>query len=566
MRFTPILYFRGPASEALGFYEACGLGTIKLIRRYEGTPGAGPTGSASSRRGQQRRQSPDGRARGAGRRCRLTAARADHQRHAEGQHRERGGEFEGSARPARRANPRRPRSAPRSTWRTPPSRRARPVVTAVPSAIAKVAATPAAKSPCASANTSTRIAPEQGRTPAAITVPTAARQENAPSSSAGSGAWTWPHSSGPDAAPPGGAARNPGDGRVSAGRAPGDARVGRSGRHRPATFEMAPQRRGERAALPPDEPEANGGDAAIAQKLEPVGRAVHFRGGRVEDEAGRADQHDRDRRLQQRREQRQSRAPFQRAFVGEHVGGDHRLAVARSRGVKDAIGEAERDQAPGCARVAVKRMDLGRHQMGEARLFGEKPAGDAALGAPAALAAADRERPGRGLSHRRRGRSEPDGGCGQEGRICPRLRHGQAMMALLAILNPKLDPGERLVKKDSSSFFLSPSSRGFGFATEAEQPAGAETSVTGSLSSNSKSMKNSGSATRKRHELGERSRGLERQRDVELDQMVGPLLHPVIGHRAEFSRLSADLQRGEIADLGEALGVFLGERRELARA
>ena len=201
--------------------------------------------------------------------------------------------------------------------------------------------------------------------------------------------------------------------------------------------------------------------------------------------------------------------------------------------------------------------------MGEARLFCEKPAGDAALGAPAALAAADRERPGRGLRHSRRGGSEPDSGCGQEGLICLRLRHGHAMMALLAILNPKLDPGDRLVKKDLSSFFLSPSSRGFGFATEAEQPAGDETSVTGSLSSNSKSMKNSGSATRKRHELGERSRGLEGQRDVELDQMVGPLLHPVIRHRAEFSRLPADLERGEIADLGEALGVFLGERGEL---
>jgi PhnB protein len=46
MRFTPYLYFRGACEEALGFHEACGLGTIKLIRRYEGTPMAEFEGGA----------------------------------------------------------------------------------------------------------------------------------------------------------------------------------------------------------------------------------------------------------------------------------------------------------------------------------------------------------------------------------------------------------------------------------------------------------------------------------------------------------------------------------------
>ena len=40
-------------------------------------------------------------------------------------------------------------------------------VMAVPSPITKVAAAPAQKMPCASANTRTRIAPEQGRKPTA---------------------------------------------------------------------------------------------------------------------------------------------------------------------------------------------------------------------------------------------------------------------------------------------------------------------------------------------------------------------------------------------------------------
>ena len=44
-------------------------------------------------------------------------------------------------------------------------------VIAVPSPITKVAATPAQNRPCASANTSTRIAPEQGRMPTAKIAP-----------------------------------------------------------------------------------------------------------------------------------------------------------------------------------------------------------------------------------------------------------------------------------------------------------------------------------------------------------------------------------------------------------
>ncbi len=38
MKLTPYLYFKGSCEAALRFYEACGLGTIKELRRYEGTP------------------------------------------------------------------------------------------------------------------------------------------------------------------------------------------------------------------------------------------------------------------------------------------------------------------------------------------------------------------------------------------------------------------------------------------------------------------------------------------------------------------------------------------------
>jgi hypothetical protein len=42
--------------------------------------------------------------------------------------------------------------------------------------------------------------------------------------------------------------------------------------------------------------------------------------------------------------------------------------------------------------------------------------------------------------------------------------------------------------------------------------------------------------------------------------MVGPL---ILGNQAEVDGLATDLQRREIADVGEAAGVFLGEGREL---
>lgn len=46
MQFTPYLYFKGACESALKFYEACGLGTIRELRRYEGTPMAERDGGA----------------------------------------------------------------------------------------------------------------------------------------------------------------------------------------------------------------------------------------------------------------------------------------------------------------------------------------------------------------------------------------------------------------------------------------------------------------------------------------------------------------------------------------
>ena len=46
MQFTPYLYFKGACEAALEFYAECGLGSIRELRRYEGTPMAGRDGGA----------------------------------------------------------------------------------------------------------------------------------------------------------------------------------------------------------------------------------------------------------------------------------------------------------------------------------------------------------------------------------------------------------------------------------------------------------------------------------------------------------------------------------------
>src|SRR5271154_7365301 len=112
--------------------------------------------------------------------------------------------------------------------------------------------------------------------------------------------------------------------------------------------------------------------------------------------------------------------------------------------------------------------------MGEPGLFGHEPAGHAALDPGPALAAGDRKWPRRILRQRGRDSCGPSRKSKADPPECP-LCHGHAMIAALAILKPKLVPGERLVKNDSVNFCLSASSMGLGLATVASQPEGAET-------------------------------------------------------------------------------------------
>jgi PhnB protein len=48
MQTTPYLYFKGACERALEFYQACGLGVIKELRRHRGTPLSERDGAAWS--------------------------------------------------------------------------------------------------------------------------------------------------------------------------------------------------------------------------------------------------------------------------------------------------------------------------------------------------------------------------------------------------------------------------------------------------------------------------------------------------------------------------------------
>ena len=152
-----------------------------------------------------------------------------------------------------------------------------PVVTAVPRAMAKVAATPAAKSPCASAKTKTRIAPEHGRAPAAMTV----RGAVAPRDFAAQSGWIGRVSV--PAGVPSAAVRRCGSeeerGRRSSRGAPSGVGVGRRRGQRPASLETPPHGRDERFAFAPVEPQSDCRHAAIARQRHEVGCPVHFGGG-----------------------------------------------------------------------------------------------------------------------------------------------------------------------------------------------------------------------------------------------------------------------------------------------
>ena len=120
------------------------------------------------------------------------------------------------------------------------------------------------------------------------------------------------------------------------------------------------QRGEKRAAFAPDEPQSERRDRRIAHLFDDRRGIRHALRRRIEDQSGNRDDRDRDKPLQQRREAGEHEPAFQCALVGDHVGGDHRLAVPRSGGMEDAVSEAQSRQAsmPPTPLVRMARMVL----------------------------------------------------------------------------------------------------------------------------------------------------------------------------------------------------------------
>ena len=116
---------------------------------------------------------------------------------------------------------------------------------------------------------------------------------------------------------------------------------------------LAAQLARQRAAFAPDQPGAQQRDGAIAGQLHKIGDFLHACRRRVErDRQHGHDQH-RDHRLQCSGHERDRDSTPQRIVVGEHVGRHHRLAMARPRRVKNAIGETDSKQGPQRRRIRL---------------------------------------------------------------------------------------------------------------------------------------------------------------------------------------------------------------------
>jgi hypothetical protein len=134
----------------------------------------------------------------------------------------------------------------------------------------------------------------------------------------------------------------------------------------------------EAPALHPGETGAEQRDQPVTDDLDHANRVVHRLCGRIQSDRRDADHRDRDQRLQQRRGERERDASPPGFFIGKQVGRDHRLAVARSRSVKDAVQKRQAEQAPNGRAVDLGGADEAGHRAVEFGLLGEQPADHAA--------------------------------------------------------------------------------------------------------------------------------------------------------------------------------------------
>ena len=98
-------------------------------------------------------------------------------------------------------------------------------------------------------------------------------------------------------------------------------------------------------------------DQRVAGDLDRPHGVAHRLRGRAEQHRGDANDRDRDERLQQRRGERQHDAAPPGFLVGDEIGRDHRLAVAGTGGMENAVDERDAHQPPHRAAVGLGGAD-----------------------------------------------------------------------------------------------------------------------------------------------------------------------------------------------------------------
>ena len=115
-------------------------------------------------------------------------------------------------------------------------------------------------------------------------------------------------------------------------------------------------RRHDRPRLGVEQPQAETGDQQKAGALHVERGIAHRDRGAAQKQIGRAHQQDRCHALRQRGQQRNENAASELGLVGDHVGRDHRLAVAGAGGMKHAIGKGKADKPQHLHRIVPHRL------------------------------------------------------------------------------------------------------------------------------------------------------------------------------------------------------------------
>ena len=118
-------------------------------------------------------------------------------------------------------------------------------------------------------------------------------------------------------------------------------------------------------SLDPEQPGAHRRHHHIGGDLQPAGSLLHGNGGEVEDHGNAADDQNGGQGLRKGRGEGEQDALLQRVFAGQHIGRNHRLAMARTCRMENTIGEGEERQQPARIRAVAEAAQRGNELLVE---------------------------------------------------------------------------------------------------------------------------------------------------------------------------------------------------------